>query len=449
MPTTTLNLEAQAGNVNGSFSSTGSLFSANDVSFTGNPSSSAMRFPLPLDVPWNTSAVTINSAVLTIRGRVVELFPGATGDSNNRISILNSSSQVLPTTAAGVSSAVALSTQKTIGTNAYASSGYSLDYTLTTSFASVDIDIKTIFEAAQSAGILTSSSDKLVILLQPIAYTAYGGIEVDGLTQTAPCSIALDYTIDDGDDIVDLDIIDISISVNGLKMFVEFNSPVTASATPTGSVGFSLSSNKGSVSLTYVDGYTEIVGGDNKYYYEFDLSRLIHSNETLGVSYADPPLLYGSIEWETPPLIGDPLAPFTNRVPTNNSTTRLVEPVNAETLSKGTEPKIQVVAVLSDVEASETLSEGNDASFLTLSGVYPAETLSEGDEPNVRLFSPISSVIDAETLSAGNQVTLDDYLVLPPPENSQTGSFGNSPRVRSAKRPNRSLIPNNLLPGKK
>lgn len=441
-----IDLAAQAIDSQGTFTTTGYIYAGIDQTFTSNPSDSALRFPLPEEVAWDDN-IEILQANLIIRGRVAQLFPGSQNDSRNLISILNSSSQVLPTTTAGVSAASPLTEQVTLGTNAYAASGYALDYTLTDSFASYTIDLLEVFQAAQTAGILVLGLTDVVILIKSLAYKPYGGIQIDGLGLTAPCVLELEYIVAE-DDILDLIVISSYISEDGMKLFVQFNSPVYSTDTPTATMGFGLSASGGAVSITYVDGITVPGTPSETYYYEFDLSRQIYADETATLSYDDPPLLYGSITWDTAPALGAALAPFGSGIVDNNSTTLLTEPEQAETLSLGNEPKIRVQAFLDDVSPSETVSEANDPSFDTLSGVLPAETLSEGNEPIIRLFSSLSSVLPSETESESNEVTLDSYLVLSSPENAETLSLGNAPRLRLAGRVDRSLIPHNLIPGK-
>lgn len=440
-----IDLEAQAINALGTFTSTNDIYSGIDQTFTGNPSASALRFPLPVAVPWN-DGITITQANLVIRGKIHEVFPGSANDSNNLVSILNSASQVLPTTAAGVSAATPMTERATIGTNAYMASGYALDYTLTTTYASVSIDLLEVFQAAQLADILTVDSEDVVILIKAIAYKSYGGIRIDGLGLTAPPVLELEYA-PTGDDIVDLALIDIYIAEDGETAFVEFNSPVYSPDTPTATMGFGLSASGGAVSLTLVDGYTE-VGTPDRYLYEFSLSRQIYADETVTASYADPPLLYSSAVWDTAPSIGDPLAPFTGYLVDNLSNTLLAEPEQAETLSEGNEPRLRVQVEIGNIDPSETVSEGNDPSFQTLSGVLPSETVSEGSEPIIRLLRELGVIAPSQTVSESNEVTLDSYLVLSSPENAETLSLGNSPRLRLAGRVDRSLIPHNLIPGK-
>jgi len=443
-----IDLDAQAVNALGTFTTTNDLYSGIDQTFTGNPSASALSFPLPLDVPWD-DGITILQANLIIRGKIHEVFPGSANDSNNLISILDSATQVLPTTAAGVSAAVPLAEQVTVGTNAYSASGYALDYTLTASYGSYSIDLLEVFQAAQTAGILNVTSEDVVILIQAIAYKSYGGIRIDGLGLTSPPVLELEY-IEGGDDIVDLAIISMFITEDGESFFVEFNSPVSFPETSTTTRGFGLVVDGIPVGITIVNGYTFFDGTVDRYYYEFDISGVVYNGQVVTASYNDPPLLYSSVSWDEAPefFIGNPLTPFGTDPVVNNSAIYYAEPQQAETGSQGNEPLVRVLFEITVVVDAETLSEGNDPSFLTLSGVYPSETLSNGNEPIIRLFSPLSEISPSETESEGNQVTLDSYTVLSSPENAETLSQGNSPRLRIAGRVDRSLIPHNLIPGK-
>lgn len=463
MPVVSINLAAQAVNALGSFTSTLDLYSAHtgdedDVidqililgpeDTTSNLSASALRFELPANQDWNT--IRIRRADLYLRGQVgnPEGLMGFANDSQNLISILNSTSQVLPTTAAGVSAATPLSTLKTVGTNAFEGSGYALDHILTTTNSTITVDLEAVFQQALDDNIIVYGSTHVVILIKAITYKPYGGVRFDGLTQTSPPVLELEY-----DYIPDLVVINAYVIPNGQKLLVEFNRPVasfTDFSLGSSDRGFSILASGIPVDLTFADRYTSDTGDYQGNFYEFDLARIIYAGELVTLSYLAPPHLYGSDDWDDIDTFGgEHLTVFTDWPGVHNdSVVRLTNPSQAETRSLGNNPKLWVQADLDDIVHSQTSSEGNDPSFETVSDIYPAETLSQGNEPIIRLFVPLSDVLGSKTLSQGNQVTIDSYLVLPSPENSETLSLGNSPKVRLAGGVDRSLIPHNLIPGK-
>lgn len=444
-----LNLEAQAVNNAGAFQDTEDIFSG-DIGFLSTPSASALRFPFPEGVTWN-AGIIITQADLLIRGRLYDALSDYQEDSNSLISILNSATQVLPTTATGVNDATPLTEQVTIGTNAYSSSGYSLDYELGENYATLRIDMLDIFRAAQTDGLFTIDSDKIVILIKPIAHQTFGGIQIDGLSQTSPCYIELTYIPEDIND-VDLVVVDSTITEDGTQLIIEFNSPVWGVVALDNALGFTLSATDGSVTVDFVS-YETVTSGPFdeiiKHYITFNLSRVIAANETVLLNYEDPPVLYASEVWDTGPNLGLALIPFTNDPVDNNSTIIFAKPQAAQTLSQGNNPRLLIFADLGNVEHGQTLSEGNDPSFITLGIPIPGETKSQGNLPKIRLFSELSDIEHGQTLSQGNQITLNDFFVLSLPEDSQTLSQGNSPRLRVIGLNDRLLIPQKLIPARK
>jgi hypothetical protein len=163
---------------------------ANDYAFNGPLVSgdfdglvvgaSSARFALPSDFD---SSGAIASATLNLHAR-----SPTSGDHKHRIRVLASSSQVLPTTGTGVLAASGGSEEKTIGEGTFSPV---LDYVLTGSFATYNVDIAAMLNQARTAGYLDGGY--VVLLIQPVSYDTDEHFLSRGLGESNEPTIDLEY----------------------------------------------------------------------------------------------------------------------------------------------------------------------------------------------------------------------------------------------------------------
>lgn len=153
---------------------------------------SAMRFALPsgFDGSESIASATLNLFILHFSDGYLK--------HRHRISILAASSQVLPSTGAGVRTATGGSDSKTIGVGTYSPA---LNYTVGTTAAWVAIDITDAMIAAQAASRLNGGH--VVVLLQgldadELTFGEYPDLlvylDADGIGETNPATIDITYS---------------------------------------------------------------------------------------------------------------------------------------------------------------------------------------------------------------------------------------------------------------
>ncbi len=152
-------------------------------SHPGEETAFALRFALPGDFD---SGDTLNEAILNLRSFV---DPGFGGSVRAKVSVLAATPQTLPSTESTILSAAGGSSFKSIGN---VSSGDPVDYVIPeNTYTAIAVDITAAVAEAMSAARL--SDGYIVILVQAISYSSYRCVIADGIGQTSPPTLYLDY----------------------------------------------------------------------------------------------------------------------------------------------------------------------------------------------------------------------------------------------------------------
>jgi hypothetical protein len=181
MPTEELTLHSQATIANGGLFAVGTIFSG-DPDASG--AAAALRFALPSGFD-NTQRVV---------GATLNLYASrssASDEQRHQVGVLNSSSQVLPMTEAGVENAAIVSPVRMIGFGTF---DPAINVEVPTSDSFIEIDLLLSFEAADNAGLLDGGF--VVVLIQPLDFGSLVWISAAGLTQTNPPTIDFEYDAD-------------------------------------------------------------------------------------------------------------------------------------------------------------------------------------------------------------------------------------------------------------
>jgi len=398
MPTESVNLQTQivvAYNGTDDLATSGPIVSGDyDFYLVSGGSASALRFPLPEDFE---SSNTITNAKLTISVKRSD-SPESPADpevpntsQRHEFGVLASSSQVLPTTAAGVQSAAMGTEVKTIGFGTYSPA---LDHSTNTTFTSTEINLTDALEEARVAGRLAGTH--IVILFQPV--DNYGGayLQVKGLTETPLPALEITWT--EGAPVYFL-FDDIEITSDGvyLDCSVDSGSLIANSTTNVENFLFLETTSSTPVTVAYHSGNASGT-------LRFLLSRMVEQNETLTLTHF-PGFLSATINRGA-----EVLENFEDLPIINNSVMRgpvLIK--STETLSQGYLQDFR----LAIVKDSETLSEGDAASFIIDAFVKNSETLSETTTLDVRLvFNALLE--NSETLSESDNPIVEVISILRP-----------------------------------
>ncbi len=386
MPTESVNLQTQivvAYNGADDLASNGPVVSGDyDYMLISGGSAAAMRFPLPEDFD---DSSTITNAKLTINVRRYDSSESPVDpeipntDQRHELGILASSSQVLPTTVSGVQSAAMGTDIKTIGYGTYSPA---LDYSTNTTFTSLDVDLTDALEEARSAGRLAGTH--VVVLFQPVNYYGSAYLAIKGITESPIPTLELTWTLGSPDYFLFDDIV---ITSDGQYLDCSVDSG-TLIADPTGNPENFLYLETSSSTPVTVAYHSGNASGTLR----FLLSRIVNQNETLTLTHF-PGFLTATINRGA-----EILENFEDLAIVNNSVVRgpvLVK--NMQTLSEGYLTDFRIV----DITNSETLSQGDLASFIVDALVHNSETFSENSIINAQLaFAAL--IENSETLSEGD-----------------------------------------------
>lgn len=398
MPTESVNLQSQivvAYNGTDDLATNGPVVSGDyDYMLISGGSASAMRFPLPED--FNDSA-TITNAKLTINIRRYDSSESPVDpeipntDQRHELGILAASSQVLPTTVGGVQSAAMGTDVKTIGYGTYSPA---LDYSTNTSFTSLDVDLTDAMEEARIAGRLAGTH--VVVLFQPVNYYGSAYLAIKGITESPIPTFELTWI--SGSPVYFL-FDDIVITSDGMYLDCSVDTgALIANATDNLSNFLTLeTSSVNPVTVTYHSGNASGT-------LRFLLSRMVEQNETLTLTHL-PGFSGASINRGA-----ESLENFEDAAIVNDSVMRgPVLAKDSETLSESYLTDFRIA----DITNSETLSEGDAASFIVDAMISNSETFSESADVDARIvFSALTS--DSETLSESADPAIEVISILRP-----------------------------------